>query len=1712
MKSQLKRLFVLLLAVVMVLGNIPATVMAAGDSGDSGITVSVENSQIIIEVDRVGTKGTATLYRVAADEYLAGDELTGKSTLTDAKGTVVGEYSCGTTQKFTINRYLNDGSDNLYDKYYLVQNGKILAGPVYATEIASLRTKPAFEHASKKGVTLEDETTIDIAKEMGATNTVINYNLAEMIVASEDANGNPRDLSKRTDLISFVSNGKTYYFKSSYVRGQDGLISAYTKAGMNVTLVLISWAKTITNDYPRSMMYFNQTNRQTLAYNTANERGMEYWIAAMEFLADRYSKSENLGLVQKFIIGNEIDYTYDWYLLEPLEKNESGNYYAVDFDVFMEEFARTFRLANLAVKKYNSEAKVLVSLTHNWALNSAEAYNQKPTYVSVRHNSYAPKDIVDWLVEVEGARGDYNWGLAVHPYAVGTNSSNPVKTDVAGTYGKPITGDPDTTPWITVANLEMYQLYLQRPENMYNGTELRTVSLTETTVLSTKSSDPNYSTSIMEQAASIAMTYYRAVSIPCIDQMAYFQVHDQTTTNYMVGLKTSSGVKKPAYDVWKYIDTDKSFIYAEKYLKYISPTAKSYKELMPAVESDFDWDAAWDEDKIIYRKVEGGDSERSLTTNKTEYNADDLILVTAKGDLGDIVELFKSTDDISKAEPLYSYPVVGGSGVTSFYSGKTYDIVAYGSVSLSRVSDAVLKAGDYKVVLRRGDTGETIAKNIKIKADYTMNSTEFSVITDKTTYASGEDIIVSASGGEGAWVGLYKKDDVYGTGNVTSIYWYYVNDPSVGQISGKPTVLQSGTHNTDSSNPSTILAPGEYVLYLFRDSGYNAIMSQSLTITEAVIEPLTGITYKLDNDTDGFANGTVTVTKDPANTGAIKCAMYWADANGKPLEGFGAMATFKLESATTTYEMPSHMIIPEGAKMLVAYATDGNALSAKAVSVKLPANSAYVISGEPLAEFQVVSDIHGTAPSVSSGGEVANSNKHFSMMLSDIMTNSPDSIGIFASGDIANNGKEAELKELLGLYYDAYAEGTPPNLHIAVGNHDWLSGNPNKQFQKYAALFNADLTKQPDKIYYDEVVGGYHFIYLGGEQTGLRASISQEQLTWFDNLMAEITAEDPDKPVFVLLHQSFYNTVAGSLPGQGWDGVGNEDTVRAVMQKYGQIILLNGHSHWDMNSYSNMFPGDTEGPTALNTASVSYLWTSENIMGGEFLYGSQGYYVRVYDDFVVFLGRDFVNQQFLPSATYVIRRNEISGVQDTYDVYINQKAVNLGATALAGGNVSYQSSNNDIAIVTDDGTIIAKQPGTVKITITADSTDTTVISKKVITVNVAEDTRTYTVTFKNWDGSVLSENTYRYGDAVQVPAAPTKSSDDPDAYTWEFTGWDHPVVNCEGDTTYVAQFKKVEKGSEPEVPGGDDQDPFTGVVRVYGETRYGTAFDAANVLKERMGVDKFETIVVACGTDFADALSGSYLANQKNAPILLVRNRNQEINQVKDYIKANLVAGGTVYLLGGTNAIPKTMETGLDGFQVKRLAGATRYETSLEIIKEAGVGDKDILVCTGKNFADGLSASAVNMPILLVKDSLSATQKEFLATLNGNKIYIIGGTNAVNTRIENGLKEYGTTERIEGATRYYTSVNIAKKFFPDATCAVLAYADNFPDGLSGGPLAYSLDAPLILTMNGKQSVAVNYAKEMGIKSGMVLGGPTLISDKIVRTVFQMAEADPIQVR
>ena len=310
------------------------------------------------------------------------------------------------------------------------------------------------------------------------------------------------------------------------------------------------------------------------------------------------------------------------------------------------------------------------------------------------------------------------------------------------------------------------------------------------------------------------------------------------------------------------------------------------------------------------------------------------------------------------------------------------------------------------------------------------------------------------------------------------------------------------------------------------------------------------------------------------------------------------------------------------------------------------------------------------------------------------------------------------------------------------------------------------------------------------------------------------------------------------------------------------------------------------------------------------------------------------------------------------------------------------------------------------------------------------------------------------------------------------------------------------------------------VFRLAGANRWSTALDVADEMKTNLGVEKFDAIIIASGSNFADALAGSYLSTKKNAPILLSWGQGGKYEYLDtdniEYIKNNLKDGGTVYILGGVNAVPELYEAGLEGYDVVRLGGANRFETNILILEEAGIDPgSEILVCTSTNFADSLSASATGKPILLVwneRGELYGDQSEFLASLEDCSFTVIGGENAVGTALMDAIGTYGQVDRLAGANRFETSVLVAQKYFEAPEYAVLAYAWNYPDGLCGGALAYTLDAPLVLTMTKYEAQAAEYILSCGIEKAIVLGGESLISDDAIRTVFAMEAEAPVAVK
>ena len=151
----------------------------------------------------------------------------------------------------------------------------------------------------------------------------------------------------------------------------------------------------------------------------------------------------------------------------------------------------------------------------------------------------------------------------------------------------------------------------------------------------------------------------------------------------------------------------------------------------------------------------------------------------------------------------------------------------------------------------------------------------------------------------------------------------------------------------------------------------------------------------------------------------------------------------------------------------------------------------------------------------------------------------------------------------------------------------------------------------------------------------------------------------------------------------------------------------------------------------------------------------------------------------------------------------------------------------------------------------------------------------------------------------------------------------------------------------------------------------------------------------------------------------------------REYIAQNLNADGCVYILGGEGAISKKFEENLGTINIKRLGGKTRFDTNLEILKEAGSDGEELLICQGLDFADALAVSSSKKPILLVDDELNENQIGYLKQLSTSRFYLIGGPSVVSNNVGNELEKMGKdVKRIYGDNRYETSVEVAKEFFP----------------------------------------------------------------------------------
>lgn len=295
---------------------------------------------------------------------------------------------------------------------------------------------------------------------------------------------------------------------------------------------------------------------------------------------------------------------------------------------------------------------------------------------------------------------------------------------------------------------------------------------------------------------------------------------------------------------------------------------------------------------------------------------------------------------------------------------------------------------------------------------------------------------------------------------------------------------------------------------------------------------------------------------------------------------------------------------------------------------------------------------------------------------------------------------------------------------------------------------------------------------------------------------------------------------------------------------------------------------------------------------------------------------------------------------------------------------------------------------------------------------------------------------------------------------------------------------------------------------LHGPSRYDTSTLVSNSGWEETS----EAVVLGRGDLPVDALTGSVLAAKYQSPLLLTTS-----SSLPDTVEAeiNRLQPSVVYLLGGEAAISSSVQSKLEqkGYTVKRIAGQSRYHTSIKVASEVGI-PSEIILTTGKESPDALSvapyAGKKQIPVVLTtQNELPPEVKEMIRRLNIRKVTIIGGETAISKGVESELVNLGvqTVERVAGKDRYETSIAIAKKYKSDFNLANLYFASgiSYIDALPGSPLAAKGGSPIILINNDSIPISVKNFLQTELSSTPdvnILGGYSVISQTTRTNVFQ----------
>lgn len=401
-------------------------------------------------------------------------------------------------------------------------------GPVVSSAAAG-QLQPLPPRASKKGITgLRSEITLEQIVELGVQHGTINLVLTGLI-----------DRARHPGWKQFQSFGRSWWYSPSKMRGTDRVVKAATKAGVQVAGVLLIQSKDRDLAHPE----FDPAGHYAMP-NFTNAQSCTHYMATMDFLASRYSGTHaDFGRIDHWVVHNEVD--YGW---------QSTNMGPQPLEIFLEHYAQALRIVDATTRRHNPYARAFISLTHRWNVPDAQPWR-----------TYAPSKMLELLVENTRREGNFPWGVAYHPYPQSLWDSRTWEdTRVDATFD---------TELITIKNLTVLDRFMKTAHARYEG-QVRPVICSEQGFHAPED-DPQ---KLEDQCAALVYTWQQLDKCSSILAFDYHRPIDHPREGGLrLGLRglatkqNPQGVAKPAWDVFRRLDTPEEDALVEQFDGYWPP-------------------------------------------------------------------------------------------------------------------------------------------------------------------------------------------------------------------------------------------------------------------------------------------------------------------------------------------------------------------------------------------------------------------------------------------------------------------------------------------------------------------------------------------------------------------------------------------------------------------------------------------------------------------------------------------------------------------------------------------------------------------------------------------------------------------------------------------------------------------------------------------------------------------------------------------------------------------------------------------------------------------------------------------------------------------------------------------------------------------------------------------------------------------------------------